>query len=188
MSSLNNRIYYLFFERLDPSPSGSKTLDGFNQWPLISQNQSSARNEVDSEPLSYCTVAHFFILTQVLINIDRLHNVNGPGVQGGEGHAAIRQGNWKLCLGDPGPPDIWSMPVNASLHAMPFAMKPTVTAWNTTVQLFDVVKDEREENDVAAANMDVVRNDSKVPQSHTKKSLRTLIITRGTTYMYNWSS
>ncbi|XP_062508548.1 arylsulfatase B-like isoform X2 [Corticium candelabrum] len=121
---------------VDPSLSGSKPLDGFNQWPMISQNASSAREEV-------------------LLNIDRLHNILGPFVRNGGGHAAIRRGNYKLVLGDPGPPDIWSTPVNASVL---YIGHPLATTWNTTVQLFDVVNDIREEKDISADNQAVVKD------------------------------
>jgi arylsulfatase A-like enzyme len=121
---------------LNPSPNGSKPLDGVNQWLLISQNGSSAREEV-------------------LINIDRLHNILGPMVQGGAGHAAIRRGNYKLVLGDPGPPDVWSEPVN---ELSPLATLPKITSWNTTIQLFDVIKDVREQTDISANNQDIVNN------------------------------
>jgi hypothetical protein len=78
-------------------------------------------------------------------------------VQGGAGHAAIRRGNYKLVLGDPGPPDVWSEPVN---ELSPLATLPKITSWNTTIQLFDVIKDVREQTDISANNQDIVSDES----------------------------
>ena len=73
-------------------------------------------------------------------------------------------GNYKLVLGDPGPPDVWSVPVNES---SPLVSLPRFTSWNTTVQLFDVVKDIREETDIAADNQAVV-SDGTVTETWSK--------------------
>lgn len=66
----------------------------------------------------------------------------------------VLSGNYKLVLGDAGPPDIWSVPVKMSSPSI--INHPILTTWNTTVQLFDVVKDIREESDISADNQAVV--------------------------------
>ena len=76
------------------------------------------------------------------------------------------EGDWKIVVGDPGPPDIWSANPSGNDHenyellaeksvANPFFAM--VGGKNTTVQLFNIPNDEREMQDVASANEELVR-------------------------------
>ena len=76
------------------------------------------------------------------------------------------EGDWKIVVGDPGPPDIWSANPSGDdyedyeLLAEKTAVHPffaMVGGKNTTVQLFNIPNDEREMHDVASANEELVR-------------------------------
>ncbi|XP_065178491.1 arylsulfatase B-like [Sycon ciliatum] len=136
---------FLELARLDPDHPPTFPLDGVSQWTMISEGVNSSRSEI-------------------VLNIDSLHNTLGPKREGGGGDAAFRQGDWKLTVGDPGPPDIWSAnPTNSSEHvpdavqaAKTHNFKMMVGAANKTVQLFNIASDEREMHNVAEQNPSVV--------------------------------
>ena len=124
-------------------------LDGVDQWPMLSRGAPGARDTVllEADPLS------------------SPYSNKPPGfVCSGDQHAtpyyALRQGRWKLLIGDPGADDNvhasigngWWCPDdhnNSAAVAGPFGVD--------SVMLFDVVADAAERTDVAAAHPDVVK-------------------------------
>jgi arylsulfatase B len=136
-------------------PSSHLPWHGSSQWDMVSTGAASTR-------------------TEVLLNIDPLQP------QGlGNGNAALRSGDWKLMVGEVGPP--WSYMPQA-VGPVPYALlygggiggayddgavgagEPTIAPYpgnwpltNMTVQLYNLADDERETTDVSASNPTVVQ-------------------------------
>jgi hypothetical protein len=142
------------------TPSPAFPLHGTSAWPMIARGAASNRSEV-------------------LINIDPLQM---PFTSPASGNAALLFGNYKLMVGEVGPPWSVSPPGNAgsdasaptprggrlntatsavSAEGLPAVLRSAaaVAPWplaNMTVALYDLATDEQESNNIAAANPAIV--------------------------------
>lgn len=129
------------------TPAPGFELHGASQWPLLTRGAPSSRREV-------------------VLNIDPAQPEASRAIPWGAGNAAIlTDDGWKLHLGLSGPPWGYSQP-DGVVHAATAGTGAAATAppfvnWplkNMTAQLFNVLDDEGETTDVAAAHPDVVAN------------------------------
>ncbi|GAB1598613.1 arylsulfatase B [Argonauta hians] len=116
------------------SLNGTKPLDGFDQWPAISEDKKSPRKEI-------------------LHNIDPLFKKKGkshfPDIFDTRARASLRHGDWKIITGDPGNSS-WIPPphLNTSTVSMESSLK--------NIWLFNITADPNERHDVAGENLNVV--------------------------------
>jgi len=147
-------------------------LDGFDVLPMISSNLPSPR-------------------TEILLNIDPLHSIEGPYSSNATGNAALIYQNWKILVGHPGPPDGYSPSYNSTIDSQKAHEKTQQTPQpipadifghpqhNTTVLLFDLETDPTESHNLAHDYPEVVKfllerlafyNASAVPPNFPKRA------------------
>ncbi|ESO91396.1 hypothetical protein LOTGIDRAFT_182669 [Lottia gigantea] len=103
-------------------------IDGINQWDSIRMNQPSKRTEF------IYNLDDFFIPSQ--------------------GHAAIRDGDWKLILGYPGLYDGWYKPMNDTRDTPLYDF--IYTPGDKPARLFNIKDDPLERNEISALHPDIV--------------------------------
>jgi len=128
------------------TPKADFPLHGVSQWDLLTKGTPSNRNET-------------------ILNIDPLQPAVGDKIPPGSGNAAIiTASGWKLHLGLTGPPDNYS-PANSSLEIdslnafAEVSSLSTFSVWplkNMTAQLFNVLDDPYERNNVASSYPEIV--------------------------------
>jgi len=127
----------------DASSTSPHSLDGVSQWSLLTEGAASAR-------------------TDLLINIERDHPTTAPSTTGGcngKPQYAIIKGKFKLLVGGGGLPNQWyhdDIPTNASAPVPEggciVACKPSSPNGcpaTPQIQVFNVIEDEEERNNLA---------------------------------------
>lgn len=113
-------------------------MDGVNQWPMINSGLPSARTE--------------FVYN--IDNYEKLYN------------AAIRVGDYKLIVGDPGKPDGWYPP-----KQLPKSNKIRTSFNNNQFHLFNLKDDPTEHFNLAKSRTDIVKKLWKVLMKYDKKAI-----------------
>lgn len=143
-------------------------LDGVNQWPLISSPDHAARG----------TSLRPHVLLELDLYSSRDPNFGGDqhGGRGQSPYAALREGKWKLLLGNPGGGPVanawWCTgppcPFNVTTPPLPPGARTDYDA--SSVLLFDLEKDPGEQHDVSTTNAVVVARLRALIQGYNKTS------------------